>query len=130
MGFKEFIQHLGQKKREKKELARQIEDRVRIEEMIEQKRLSSNERELNRFLKEDREEEIKEALDVMRKTRRDDIAFGHNPLDVKNITSHTDWEILKERNQFTGKGNMFMGQGASVMRNNPNLLKNNMRLLS
>ena len=38
MGFKEFIQHLGEKKREKKELARQIEDRVRIEEMIEAKK--------------------------------------------------------------------------------------------
>jgi len=127
MGFKDFIQALGEKKRQKKELARQIEDRVRIEEMIEQKRMSSNERELNRFVQEDREEEIKEALEVMRKTRRDDIAFGHNPLNTKNIMK-SEWEILKEPNQFNKRSNMF-SQEATVMRNNPNLLKNNMRLL-
>lgn len=128
MGFTDLIRALGEKQRQRKELARQMEEQVRIKQMIEDKQKSANERELERFMKEEREEHIKEELAFYRKKRKDEIAFGHNPLNIKNITNHTDWEVLKERNLFAGKGNMFSNE-ATVMKNNPNLMKNNMRLL-
>ena len=58
----------------------------------------------------------------MRKARSDDIRFGHNPLDVKNITAGTQWEVMKERNMFKGKSNMFGNKG-NIHKSNPNLLK-------
>ncbi len=90
---------------------------------------SSNERELERYQDEDREEEVKEALDYMRKKRQEDINFNHNPIDAENITSHVAWSVLKEKNMFAGKKkNMFVGQ-PSVLHSNRNLLKSGMRLI-
>lgn len=127
MGFKEFIQNLGNKSRERKELLRQVDNEVRVQKIIEDRQKSANERELERFLKEEREEAIKEELNVHRKIRDEEIKFGHNPLNTKNIMK-SQWEVLKEKNQFNKRSNMF-NQEATVMRNNRNLLRNNRRLI-
>lgn len=128
MNIKEIIQSIGEKRRARNELLNQMSDQVRMQKIVEERLKSSNERELEKFQREEREENIKEELDFYRKKRRDDISFNHNPLNTKNITNHTDWEVLKERNLFKGRSNMF-NQEATVMRNNNNLLKNNRRLL-
>lgn len=129
MGFKDIINQFGKKAKERKQMIKDLDEKLRIQKLVEDRQKSSNERELERFMKEDREESIKEQLQAMRKKRQKDIAFGHNPLDTPNITNHTDWEVLKERNLFSGKGNMFT-KSKSILNNNPNLLKNNMRLMS
>lgn len=134
MGFKDILNKIGERHRERKELFRQADEQLRIQETLENRRKSANERELERFMKEKREEQIKYQLDIERKEREEDIRFNHNPLDVKNITSGTEWEVLKERNQFSGKGNMFTNQ-ESIHKNNRklldngNILKSNMRLI-
>jgi hypothetical protein len=127
MGFRDIISKLGEKRRERSEKFKEIEEDYRLQKMLEERQKSSNERELERFQKEEREENIKEALEFYRKQKDNDIRFGHNPLDTPNVTNHTDWEVLKEKNQFAAKGNMFVGQG-NIHRSNPNLLKNNRKL--
>jgi len=127
MGFKDIIQRMGSKGRENREQLSQMVDQMRLQKLAEERQLSSNERELNRFMQEDREEEIKKALEMMRKKRERDINFGHNPLDTPNITNSTEWEVLKERNQFSNKSNMFANQ-KNILKSNRNLLKNNKRL--
>lgn len=130
MGFKEIVQALGQRSRERKELLREADDQLRIQRILEERQKSANERELERFQKEDREVQIREALEFHRAKLKEEIEFAHNPLNAPNITNHSDFEVLKEKNLFAGhKKNMFMGHEANVMRNNPNLLKNNMRLI-
>ena len=121
MGFKDIIKNLGEGQRNRKEMIRQLDEQVRIQKLVEDRQKSSNERELERFEHEDREERIKEALIMMRKKRDQDIKFNHNPLDVQNITNHTDWEVLKERNQFSGRGNMFTNQ-QNIHKGNDKLL--------
>ncbi|GBE19368.1 MAG TPA: hypothetical protein ENG87_00515 [Candidatus Pacearchaeota archaeon] len=128
MTFKEIIQKIGEKNRARKELLRQADEQDRIHSTIEERKKSANERELERFMKENREEQIKGQLDVERKKRRDDISFNHNPLHTKNIMK-AEWEVLREKNMFAGNSNMFSNQ-EFIHKNNPNLLKNNMRLLS
>ena len=128
MGIKELIQNLGNKSRERKEMMRVADDQLRIQKMLEDRSKSANERELERFMKEEREVQIKEALDIHRKQRDQDIKFNHNSIDTPNITNHVSWEVMKEKNMFTNKGNMFAGQGASVLQNNNKLLQNNRRL--
>ncbi len=129
MGFKEIISKLGAKNKERKEILRRMDDQMRMEEILINRRKSANERELERYDDEDREESIKERLEYMRKKRDRDIKFNHNALDVKNITTHTEWEVLKEPNVFAGKNNrsMFANQ-KFIHKNDSNLLKNNKAL--
>ena len=128
MGFKEIVSKFGEKSRERKEMLSQLHERMRLQKLAEDRFKSSNERELERYIEEDREEQIKEHLEYARKKRDNDIRFNHNPLDAPNITSHVDWEVLKEPNQFSNNKNMFVGQ-QSVIKSNRNLLKSNKKLL-
>jgi len=123
-----MIDNMRERSRERKEKFKQAEEQLRIEEMLQERRKSANERELEMFIKENREENIKLQLNKMRKLREDDIRFGHNPLNIPNITNKVDFEILKQKNLFKGKSNMFSNQNF-IFKDNPNLLRNNMKLL-
>lgn len=127
MAFKEFIQGLGKKGKERKEMLRQMDEQVRMQRIIQERQLSANERELNRYLDEERESQIKQALEYQRKKRQHDLSYNHNPLSIPNITNHTDWEVLKEHNMFKGNNNMFTNQNF-IHKSNKNLLKNNKKL--
>lgn len=127
MGIANLISNLGNKNRERKELMRSMDQQIRVEEVLSDRRKSANERELERFMKEDREEMIKLKLEQARKIRDRDIKFGHNPLNAKNIMK-SEWEVMKEKNMFKGKSDMFSNQ-SFIHKNNPNLLKNNRSLM-
>lgn len=121
---------MGEKSNERKEKIRIMDENLRLQQLVENRQKSADERELERFMEEDRQEKISEALKAIRKKRDQDIKFNHNPLNVKNITSGTQWEVMKEKNMFSGKNSksMFSNQGF-IHKNNPNLLKNNTRLI-
>lgn len=123
MGFKEIIQSIGSKSKESKQVFKQMQEKDRLETKIEEMKKSANQRELERYIKEEQEKQIKEQLDYMRKKRDNDIRFNHNPINVKNITNHTDWEVMKEKNMFKQKGNMFANQ-QSVLKSSNKLLNN------
>ena len=96
-----YIRDLINKFKEKGDRQKAYEEEIRIQERALEKKKSANERELERYQKEEREEQIKGALEYYRKRREHEINFNHNPLDTPNITNHTEWEILKERNIFS-----------------------------
>jgi len=129
MGFKEIISKLGEKQKQRKQLLRAVGEQNRIQKIVEDRTKSSNERELERFMKEERDEMIKEELDIYRKKRDRDIKFGHNPIDTPNITNHVEWEVLRERNMFTNNNNMF-ANNEFIHKNSPNLFVNNRRLFA
>ena len=128
MGLKDMISNMRERSKERKDKIRQMDEDMRIQEVLENRRKSSNERELEMFQKENREEDIKVQLQKVRKIRDEDIKFAHNPLDTPNVTNHADWNVLKDNNIFKGKSNMF-SNSKSIHKNNPNLLKNNQKLL-
>jgi hypothetical protein len=103
MGFKEILQKLTHKDQEMNEEAH----RRKIQRILDTKEMNSNERELTRFQEEERQENIKKALEYYRKRRKEDITFNHNALDTPTIMK-SDWEILKEKN---------------IMRDNSSVLK-------
>lgn len=135
MGVKELIAGFGAKGKQRRELLNRMEEQSRMERIVQERQLSSNERELNQLENETREEMIKERLEVLRKERQDDISFGHQPLDTENIITKTQWEVLKEPSVFNKKSNMLsdeasvMRNDSSLLRSNKNLLKNNNKLL-
>jgi hypothetical protein len=128
MSFKEIISKIGEKNRERKEYIRKLDEQIRAEEIVTERKKSANQRELEGYMKELQEKEIKVQLEKMRKIRDDEINFGHNPLNEKNITNHVDWEVLKEKNMFKGKGRI-MNQETCVLNSNKKLLNNSKWLL-
>ncbi len=133
MGFKEIIQNIGSKNKERKEMIKQMGDQIRFQKLVEDRQKSSNQRELEGYYEEDKQAQIKEALESARKKRDNDIKFNHNPINAKNITNSTQWEVLKEKNQFGGKSNMFENQSMIHKSNNQllnsgNILNNEKRM--
>ena len=128
MTLKDIIAKFGEHNQEKKAMMKLAEDKFRIQQMIEDRQKSANERELEKFMKEEREQQIKEELDFQRKKRQFDIDHNHNALDTPNITNNVAWHVLKEKNQFASKSNIFAGN-PSVLKNNPHLLKSNKNLM-
>ena len=122
MCLREIIENVVEKKKQKKELFKSMQEQDRMQELIEERKMSANERELRRFMKESREENIKFQLGKMRKQREKEINFGHNPLDTPNIMK-AEWQIMKEKNMFKGNSNMF-SNGEFIHKDNPKLLKN------
>jgi hypothetical protein len=109
MSFKEIVQNLGSGGRERKEKIKELDEDLRFQKLVEDRQKSANERELEKYMKDDREKAIKKELEWVRKKRNHEINYGHNPLKTKNITNHSDFEILKEKNIFPNK-NMFAHQ--------------------
>jgi len=126
MGFKDILNRMKEKREEKKSMIRRMEEQDRAETILSERKLSANERELNKIFKEQHEVEIKDELEFQRKKRSEDISFNHNILDTPNIM-HSDWCILKERNQFADNRNI-LANNKFVHQDNPNLFKNNPNL--
>jgi hypothetical protein len=128
MGLSDLIEKAREKSRERKELMRRMDDQMRAEEILSERKKSANERELDRFFKENREESIKVQLDQARKIRDNEIKFGHNPLNAKNVVTKTDWEVLKSKNLFKETKSSILNQ-PFIHKNNPKLLHCPMRLM-
>jgi hypothetical protein len=123
MGIKEVIQDWGKRKKEAKEKFKDAEEDWRINKQIEERQKSANERELERYIKEDRETAIKKRLDFARIKREEDISLNHNPLNTKFIMK-SDKQILKNRNVFADNKNVFSNKGKNVILNNNKKLLN------
>ena len=127
MGIKDLIERTRGRGKERKELLRKMDEQIRAEEILQSRKKSANERELERFWKEDREEKIKIQLSYARKKREDDIRFNHNPLNTKNIMK-AEWEVLKEKNMFSGNKNIFTNQ-EFIHKGDRKMFKSRMRLM-
>ncbi len=134
MGIIDTLKKLGGKGNANREMISDMANQIRMERIANERQLSPNERELNRLRNESREEAIKEQLEVTRKARQDDIDFGHNPINTKNIMK-AQWEVMKEKNMFNKKSNVFHSDNSvlhsdnKVMRSDGNVLKNNDNLM-
>jgi hypothetical protein len=109
MGFKDIIAKLKGNDSKYDEYAADM----RVAEKYEERKLSANERELQRFMKEEREDNIKEELDEFRKKRRDDIEYGHQILNTKNMFAPeaNTASILRQKNLFTKKYKAMKNKG-------------------
>lgn len=99
MKFKELISNLGNKGNERKAKIKELDEDLRIQKLVEDRQKSANERELERYMKEDREKAIKHKLNYMRKKRDKEYNLGNNPLYVKNIVK-SNCSLLKQKNLF------------------------------
>lgn len=102
MGIRDFLDRL----RMRKQQVREFENSQRIEERYYEKKKSANERELEKFIEKARQEEIKRQLDEFRKAERQDIEFGHQILNTKNMFKHEKPTIMRTPNMFSMRSNL------------------------
>lgn len=87
----------------------EVQEQDRISHIVQERKKSANERELEGRLEKKRQERIKVQLDHMRK---EDSYFNRSNVFSKTTILKEDKPILKEKNIFAGQKNMFMDQGS------------------
>ena len=109
MTIMESVKKILGKKGETKEKFKQMQEDDRLQEILEERKKSANRRELERYYKEQEEEEIKLALDKIRKQKTRELWSGYSFLGHKSTILKDERPILKERNIFKGNKNIFTG---------------------
>lgn len=96
MGIRDFLDRLRMKKAKYKDYA----DEMKIQETYEERKKSANERELERYVDEAREEEIKVELEKWRKMKKKEVEFGHQILNTKNMFENEKPTMLRQKRIF------------------------------
>lgn len=109
-----MIKELLEKYRRKKELQEEMENEDRISNKLIERKKNSNERELERYMEEERQKRINNQLKMFRKKRNDEYWRGSKILD--NNKKH-----IKAENIFKDK---------PLFKNKITILKDNGRLFS
>ena len=107
MGVMDLVRKMGERKKITKEKFKEAQENMKIEKMLEDRSKSSNERELESYMKKEREKKIKEELDIIHRKQNHENWKGTNMLKQKSILTN-DRPILKEKNIFKKQKNMFL----------------------
>ncbi len=92
---------------------KELEKRDKLRHILEERKKSANERELERFNQEDREKLVKMALDKRRKQQRNEffrtnIFPKENIFKGKQVIMDNDTSVLKNNNKLLHGSNMFL----------------------
>lgn len=102
MGIRDFLARL----REKKAKYKEYEEDMKVQEQYIERKKSANERELERYEKEYRERAIKKQLDKYREAQKEEMEFGHQILNTKNMYENEKPIIMKQKRLFSSKSNL------------------------
>lgn len=114
--LKDMLSGMGNDKKEFKSKFKEAEQNRKIQKLIEEREKSANQRELERRMKIQQEDEYKEILDKLRKKDNKDMWCSNSLLKSQTSIMKNDRPILKEKNIFKGNKNMFMNKGGVFMK--------------
>jgi phosphopantetheinyl transferase (holo-ACP synthase) len=101
MTLMDLIRKLSGKKAVTKQKYKEAEEDLRINKLLEERQKSSNRRELERYMKEKEEEQIKKALDKIRHEKTAESWSGKSSMMNQKMTIlNNDRPILMEKNIF------------------------------
>lgn len=100
MTIQETIKNLISKHREKNTLYKDYETRENVVNKFEQRKLSHNERVLNKLLEQNRQESIKKQLDYELKRRQNQDKQSARNMLSPNRKMWTDNSLMKTKNIF------------------------------
>ena len=109
MGIMDIIRNMGKDKEEFKQKFKDAEENIRIEKKLTERQKSSNERELEKYVEKQREENIRRRVEQIHKKQTRDSWKGKSILV---------------------KGSPILNEGTSILTNNQKLLKSNSCFLS
>ena len=101
MGIIDIIRKMQEKKAITKARFKEVESEEKIHKLIEERKKSSNRRELEKYVKDQEEIQIKNQLDKIRKKQQEDNWSGKNSLVNQKMTIlQDDKPILMQKNIF------------------------------
>jgi len=103
--LQEILQGMRQNKSEFKEKLKEAQMQDKIQRTVEERKMSSNERDLLKRMKQKREEGIKTQLDKIRKQENKDNWKSNSILAQETNILKNDRPILKEKNIFVDNKN-------------------------
>ena len=107
MGLKELLQKVTGKEDQYKYDFKNEQARRKIQRLLDAREKNANERELERYMEEERQEKIKRALDGYRKkTKRE---FWHSN------TMNGGWDILKDDKPILKQKNIFKMSKTTIL---------------
>lgn len=106
MSVMDMVRKFQEKKHEKSAKFKTMQEDDRLNTMLEERKLSANERELLKIMKQKREDNIKVQLDKIHHSQNQDMwKSKHGVLDKGIPITRNDRPILKEKNIFMDKKN-------------------------
>ena len=106
----------GGNKKEFKAKFKAVQEEDRIMEMVEERKKSANRRELERYMKEQEEAQIKEALNKINKERnKENWSSKKKILDGGTSILKDDRPILQEKNIFMNNPKLFKANNKNSM---------------
>lgn len=100
-----MLQDFLQRWKERRQKFKDAQEEQNIQRKLQERQLSSNERELNGYLKEEREKQIKNAVEQFRKKKNDEL-WHKNVIKQKNLFKgqksimRNDRKQLRQRSMF------------------------------
>ena len=113
MTIMDVIKKISGNKSETKQKFKQMQEDDRLNTMLEERKKSSNQRELEKYMKNQQEQEIKNELDKIHKKQNQDNWKGTTLTKGASILKN-DNPILKQKNIFKNQGNMFLDNKSDI----------------
>jgi hypothetical protein len=109
MGIMDIVRKMKGNKSDFKNKLKNAEENLKIDNALMERQKSSNQREVERYFKEQEEKEYKKMLDKIRKERNEENWKSKDLILAQKTTMlKTDRPILKEKNLFKNKKNLFI----------------------
>lgn len=108
MALIDVIKRWGEKNKEKSDKFKEMEEDYRLRKMLEDRQKSSNERELERYYKKQKEESIKKQVEEIHKQQNKESWKGKNLFGGKCTILKEDKKILSNDRPILHKKNMFL----------------------
>lgn len=114
MGIMNFVKKFAENKKAKGEKFKTMQENDRLETMLEERKKSANQRELEDHFKKEDEKRIKEALNKVRKQQNKTNWKGDSILKGGTSMLHQDKSVMNDGNSILKQKNIFKG-GNSIL---------------
>lgn len=98
-----MLKQILQKIKMRREKFKDLEEDEKLNKMLLERKKSANERELERIMEDERQDQIKAALELKRKQQSDEFWHGNNVLRTRNMFEEKGNSILRSPNIFKTK---------------------------
>jgi len=113
MGIMDVIKKISSNKKEKGDKFKEMQEDDRLQTMLEERKKSSNRRELEKHFKDTEEAEVKRQLDIIRKKRNHDSWKGDSILKSEKNILHTDKSSMSSGKSILNDKNIFLDHKAT-----------------
>ena len=102
-----MVRNWSEKRKEKSETFKKMQQQGKLDIMLEERKKSANRRELEKYIRDQEEDEIKAQLKKIHEKQNKDNWKSNSILNKGKSILHEDSSILKQKNIFKHNKNLF-----------------------